>query len=110
MAERKHSVNKLLRLNTYEAKVLGIKASEAGMTETAYLRMLISQKPNDYPEIRKMLNALINEINHIGVNINQIVHNNNSEFYARVDKENLKAYMNKIHVELKKVVDLIGNQ
>ena len=109
MAGRKHSVSKILRLSIEEAKVLEIKASAANMSETAYLRILISQKPNDYPEIRKMLNTLINEINHIGVNINQITHNHNSELYSKIDKENLKSYMIKINAELKKVVNLIGN-
>lgn len=32
------------------------------------------QKPNDYPEIRILLRELINEVNHIGININQMVH------------------------------------
>ena len=43
-----------------------------GMTDSDYMRFLLSQKPEDYPEIRQMLSELINEVNHIGNNINQI--------------------------------------
>ena len=109
MAGRQHSIDKLLRLTPEEAKVLAIKAKEAGMSESAYLRLLIDQKPNDYPEIRKMLKVLINEVNRIGVNINQITYNNNTELYSKEDKENLTAYMRKLNLEVKKVVEQIGN-
>ena len=93
MAGRQHSIDKLLRLTPEEAKVLAIKAKEAGMSESAYLRLLIDQKPNDYPEIRKMLKELINEVNRIGVNINQITYNNNTELYSKEDKESWKGFL-----------------
>lgn len=109
MAGRQHSIDKLLRLTPEEAKVLAIKAKDAGLSESAYLRLLINQKPNDYPEIRKMLKVLINEVNRIGVNINQITYNNNTELYSKEDKENLTAYMRKLNLEVKKVVEQIGN-
>ena len=31
------------------------KAKANGMNEAEYIRLLISQKPNDYPEVRKLL-------------------------------------------------------
>ena len=49
------------------------------MNEAEYIRLLISQKPNDYPEVRKLLKELINEVNRIGININQIVFNSNAQ-------------------------------
>jgi hypothetical protein len=67
--------------------VLADKAEQAGVNESEYLRLLISQKPNDYPEIRTLLKELINEVNHIGTNINQIVHNHNFVFYSEDDKD-----------------------
>ena len=109
MAGRQHSVDKLLRLTPDEAKLLTEKAGNAGLTETAYLRLLISQKPNDYPEIRKLLKELINEVNRVGVNINQITFSHNAELYSKEDKEKLVAYMRKLNLEVKKVVDMIGN-
>lgn len=36
-----------------EAEMLAKKAGESGMCEADYLRLLISQKPNDYPEVRE---------------------------------------------------------
>ncbi len=109
MAKRQHSINKLLRFTPQEANILAENAKEMGMSESAYLRFLIRQKPCDYPEIRKLLRDLISEVNHIGVNINQITHNHNSELYSNVDKENLRAYMRKLNIEVKKVVEGIGN-
>jgi hypothetical protein len=91
-----------------EATELAQKAATAGMCEADYLRFLISQKPNDYPEIRVMLKQLINEVNRIGNNINQVVHNNNSELYRREDKEHLIAYMKKLNLVVKEAVELFG--
>ena len=80
------------------------------MTESQYLRLMISQKPNDYPEVRQLLRDLINEVNRIGVNINQITHSHNAELYSTSDKEQLIAYMRKLNVAVAKVVDIVGNQ
>ncbi len=81
------------------------------MTESEYLRLMISQKPNDYPEIRILLRELINEVNHIGTNINQIVHSHNFGIYSEDDKERLVAYMRKLNVEVSKIYDVItGNK
>lgn len=109
MADRIHCVKKTLRLMPEEAKELAQKAEMAGMCEADYLRFLISQKPNDYPEIRILLKQLTNEINRIGNNINQVVYNNNSELYRREDKENLNAYMKKLNLTMKEVVEQFGN-
>ena len=84
------------------------KAEEAGMKESEYVRFLVTQRPDDYPEIREGLKALINEVNRIGVNINEIVHNNNSELYRKVDKERLTAYMRRLNETVEKAVVSIG--
>jgi hypothetical protein len=109
MADSIHSVRKTLRLMPAEAKDLSKKATEAGMCEADYLRLLIGQKPNDYPEIRKLLKELINEINRIGININQLVFHHNANFYTEQDKERLFAYMKKLNVVVQEVVVQIGN-
>ncbi len=110
MEKRQHSISKLLRITPREAKLLEEKAKQEGMTESQYLRLMISQKPNDYPEVRQLLRDLINEVNRIGVNINQITHNHNAELYSQDDKERLIAYMRKLNVAVAKVVDTVGNQ
>lgn len=84
-------VVKHYRLTTDDAAAFRKKAEEAGMTESDYFRLLITQQPSDYPEIRGGIKVLINEVNRIGVNINEIVFNNNSNLYRTADKERLIA-------------------
>ena len=65
---------------------------------------------NDYPEVRKLLKELINEVNRIGININQIVFNNNAGLYSKEDKTQLVAYMRKLNKKVNEAVVKIGNQ
>ena len=109
MADSIHSVRKTLRLMPGEAKELSEKAVEAGMCEADYLRLLITQKPNDYPEIRILLKELINEVNAVGNNINQITRNYNSKLYRTEDRELLCAYMKKLNLTVRETADKIGS-
>ena len=102
-------LRKAYRLTKEQDEELKRKVEELGMTESEFIRLLITQKPKDYPEIRKMLTGLIGEVNRIGVNINEIVHNNNSMLYSDSDKSRLFAYMLKLNEKLNKVVDDIGD-
>ena len=99
---------KEFRISPEEAKVLANKVEVANMTESEYLRLMISQKPNDYPKIRILLKELINEVNHIGTNIYLIVHYYNSGFYSEDDKDRLVAYMRKLNIEVNKVYETIN--
>ena len=108
MADSIHCVRKTLRLMPKEAKLLSEKAGEAGLCEADYLRLLITQKPNDYPEIRILLKALINEVNAVGNNINQITRNYNSKLYRTEDRELLCACMKKLNLTVKEIADKIS--
>lgn len=108
MADSIHSVRKTLRLMPGEARELSDKAGVAGMCEADYLRLLITQKPNDYPEIRILLKELINEVNAVGNNINQITRNYNSKLYRTEDRELLCACMKKLNLTVKEMADKIG--
>ncbi len=110
MADKIHCVKKALRLTPAESRLLSKKAEAFHMNEAEYLRLLISQTPNDYPEIRQELKQLINEVNHIGVNINQIVHHHNYELYSKEDRQQLIAYMKKLNNTVKEVVVRLDNQ
>ncbi len=110
MADSIHCIKKTLRLKPAEAEVLASKAAEVGMCEAGYLRLLITQKPYDYPETRSLLKTLINEVNAVGNNINQITRANNSYFYSREDKELLAAYMKKIQQAVQEVAEKVGSQ
>jgi hypothetical protein len=103
------SLRKAYRLTEEQNAELQQKVSELGMTESEFIRLLITQRPKDYPEIRQMLNGLINEVNRIGVNINEIVHNNNSVLYSEADKTRLMAYMQKLNEVVNKAVTDIGD-
>lgn len=110
MADSIHCIKKTLRLMPVEAEKLAEKSKEAGMCEADYLRLLITQKPNDYPEIRLLLKDLINEVNAIGNNINQITRNHNSKIYREADRELLSAYMKKLNLLVKEVAEKIEKQ
>lgn len=101
---------KPFRMTKQEAEELKEEAAERKITESAYLRLLLSQKPNDYPEMRQLLKELINEVNAVGNNINQITRNHNSKLYRESDRELLSAYMKKLNLLVKEVVERIGNQ
>lgn len=87
---------KEIRLTSAELEELQKQAAEMGVTDSQFLRMLITNRPRDYPAIRQELQRLNNEINHIGVNINQITHNNNSALYFREDKHRLYVFLKQI--------------
>lgn len=110
MAQEKKTVVKPFRMTEKEAQQLRLAAQERGIGESAYIRLLLSQKPNDYPEIRIMLRELINEVNAIGNNINQITRNHNSRLYREEDRVLLSAYMKKLNLLVKETIEKIGNQ
>lgn len=110
MAGDKKTVVKPFRMTEKEAQKLRAEAEMRGLKESEYIRLLLSQKPNDYPEMRIMLCELINEVNAIGNNINQITRNHNSKLYREEDRVLLIAYMKKLNLLVKEAVDNIENQ
>lgn len=110
MAAGKKDVIKPFRMTKQEADRLRTQAQERGMKESEYIRLLLSQRPNDYPEIRILLKELINEVNAIGNNINQITRNYNSKLYREQDRELLIAYMKKLNLLVGEAVKKIGDQ
>ena len=88
------------RVSKDEKKKLQEMAKEFNVSESEFLRRQIRQRPSDYPEIRILMGKLINEVNRVGVNINQIVKRNHAGFYDEMDKVRLEAYMRKLCDEL----------
>ena len=91
---------------------LNRKAKERGLSDSQYLRMLITNRPRDYPELLEALQNLTNEINHIGININQIVKNNKAAYTMNPMKKRLYVYMKQIKEAVMQVVshlDIAGN-
>jgi len=98
------SVVKNFRFKESDVNLLAEKAAAMGMNESEYVRFMITQKPEDYAEIREVYRNLVNEVNRIGINVNQIVYNYNSGIYNAEDKDRLFAYMKKLNVVVKEAV------
>lgn len=88
-------------------KQLQENADREGVKESQYLRMLITNRPRDYPEIRDEIARLNNEINHIGINVNQIAHRINSEIYQEEDRHRLYVFLGQIKGLLRELIDKI---
>lgn len=90
------------RLSEKEAAYLQNVASQNSMSMSRYIRMLIDadmekgivEKRNLQSLLRR---DLINEINHIGININQITRSHNENLYSERDKRKLFALMKKLN-------------
>lgn len=90
------------RLSEKEAAYLQNAASENSMSMSRYIRLLIdADMEKGIVEKRRLQNLLrrdlINEINHIGVNINQITRSHNENLYSEHDKRKLFALMKKLN-------------
>ncbi len=90
------------RLSEKEAAYLQNTASENSMSMSRYIRLLIdADMEKGIVEKRRLQNLLrrdlINEINHIGVNINQITRSHNENLYSEHDKRKLFALMKKLN-------------
>lgn len=92
---------KEIRLSAAEQETLRKGAAEMGISESRFLRMLLTERPRDHPEIREELRRLNQEVNRIGVNINQIVHDHNSRLYSEEDRRRL-------YISMKQIKDLVG--
>ena len=102
-------IKKSFRITEEQDEKLKRDAEEQGMSESELLRLKLDDKPKNYPEIRQAFSSLTGEVNRIGVNINEITHNNNSALYNDTDKMRLMAYMKKLNDMMNKVVTDVGN-
>ena len=79
---RTRYIRKAVRFTEYEVKRIEKDAKERGMNFSQYIRFLTKNKPKEHIEVIKVFKQLINEVNHIGNNINQISRNCNWGFYS----------------------------
>lgn len=103
--------DKHFRFSAADAEKLRKMAEQNQMSESACIRLLLSNRPSDYKEIKEKLDSLINEIHKIGVNINQIAYacNVNPVFYEQ-DREKLMFYMRKCRRLLLEVVSYCNHE
>lgn len=108
MADKIYSIKKTLRLTPAQNDMLSDQAEKNNQNEADYLRSLISQRPNEHPEIQKLLKKLINEINDIEEDIHRITYENEEKISVD-DRDLLTALLMKVDSSIKEVVSLIGN-
>ena len=102
-----NTIRKHFKLTEETARILNERSQAENMNESEYIRYLILNQ-SKHPRSRELeveIMRLRNEINKIGVNVNQIVKNNNSRMYKEEDKMQLKKYMEKITILQETMID-----
>lgn len=102
-------IRKHFKLTEETVKILNERSKAENMNESEYIRYLLLNQ-SEHPRSRELelgLMRLRNEINKIGVNINQIVKNNNSHIYNEDDKVKLNVQMSKLNDLLIKYISVI---
>lgn len=104
-----NTLRKHFKLTEETAKLLAERSKAENMNESEYIRyMLLNQ--SEHPRSRELeleIMRLRNEINKIGLNINQIVKNNNSHLYRESDKINLIKYVEETNGLTKELITMI---
>ena len=91
-------IRKHFKLTEETARLLAEYSKAENMNESEYIRHLLlnqSENPRN-KELEVKIMRLHNEINKIGVNVNQIVKNNNSHIYNESDKMELKSQVYRV--------------
>lgn len=101
---------KLIRFSEEDLKRIDQDARVEGKTFSEYIRELTLKEPAQHLEVIEVFNKLINEINHIGININQIARSANEGILTYEDKKRLFAYLKTINKKVKEVIDLYGHK
>lgn len=98
-----------MRLSPEEKNTLIGKAAQVHLSQSELVRKLITgQNVYEYnKDLVQGIKDMTNEINKIGVNINQIVHNLNMGKYTDYEKTKLFAYMQEIYDKLSSFVERI---
>lgn len=99
-------IRKHFKLTEETARLLAEHSKAENMNESEYIRYLLLNQ-SEHPRSRELeleIMRLRNEINKIGVNINQIVKNNNFHIYREDDKIELKSQMQMIENLLEEAI------
>ena len=101
-------IRKHFKLTEETAKLLVERSKAESMNESEYIRYLLLNQ-SGHPRSRELeleVMRLRNEINKIGGNINQIVKNNNSQFYRKDDKIILVSQI----AEIKNMIQILAEK
>lgn len=100
-----NTLRKHFKLTEETAKLLAERSKAENMNESEYIRYLLLNQ-SEHPRSKELeleIMRLRNEINKIGLNVNQIVKNSNLHMYQEEDKIQLRKYMEEI-VSLQKTI------
>ena len=103
-------IRKHFKLTEETTKLLAERSKAENMNESEYIRYLLLNQ-SEHPRSRELeleIMRLRNEINKIGVNVNQIVKNNNSRIYKEEDKHQLKACLKELVLLHKAIINKLA--
>ena len=110
-----YNVDFKLRLTSVEKEKLRRDAKNAGLSLSAYMRELINgNEPKsrvdllELMQLRVTISDMKNEINKIGVNINQVTRSFNATYFSENEKRKLYGYLmefEKINSKLEKLCE-----
>ena len=101
-----NTIRKHFKLTEETARILNERSQAENMNESEYIRYLLLNQ-SEHPRSRELeleIMRLRNEINKIGVNINQIAKNNNSHMYSEDDKIELMTKLEKLKILLEQIM------
>ena len=98
-------LRKHFKLTEETANLLAERSKAENMNESEYIRYLLLNQSEHLSsrELELEIMRLRNEINKIGVNVNQIVKNNKSQFY----RENDKIELNNLLIEIRRLLSCL---
>ena len=102
-----NTLRKHFKLTEETANLLAERSKAENMNESEYIRYLLLNQ-SKHPRSRELeleVMRLRNELNKIGVNVNQIVKGCNSHLYKEEDKGQLKKYLEEILILQKMISD-----
>ena len=104
-----NTLRKHFKLTEETARILTERSKAENMNESEYIRyLLLNQSENPRSrELELEVMRLRNEINKIGVNINQIVKNSNSHIYREDDKIKLISGLKTLKMLLEQIIELM---
>ena len=101
-----NTLRKHFKLTEETAKLLAERSKAENMNESEYIRYLLLNQ-SEHPRSKELeveIMRMRNEINKIGLNVNQIVKNNNSHMYKEADRVQLKTYLGEIVLLQKTII------
>ena len=98
------------RVTPNQKKQIEEKAKSAVLSDSEYIRQAVLGVTIVGGDIRHEIRELINEINKIGVNINQIARRHNSNLYSVEDKKALFSDMSQLEELVSNYINRIGGK